>query len=625
MNLKSKIFLVSGLLFLMGCTSVENKILDIPMYSKEKKVYSVLDNKPVNGVVEKVGYYGVKEYSTYKKGILSNLKKINKIGELTFDQSFDDMGLRHGVSFDKKGKTSEFYHGVLDGEVSSEDYRGNKIIERYNDGVLNGVQEKSTDQKLFFNQGLRTAEDTQTEVKKQSRVIWGDTPKENFTGELYGKAKKDLGNTYYAVMQIENYRDGILLSRSYYNKEGKKLSEFYFADGELKKIIRSIEYRNGILTELKNYDSDGNLDGEFLTRNNYSKSLFIQNFVKGIPHGRVEILIEKGDKLEKKLGFFDKGVYTGYRDYIHYYKDGVKGEDRGGEILPSDLVIVDIKDIVDKKSFSGYTKEEISNDSGSGNYLYHYDNGALKEKYRYENNYLIQSQHYKNDGKYIQKDYNNGILKKILNYSADGIANGKFTAYEHKNAKTIGSMVDGRIDGKSIHYHGDKIYYIDLYSQGKNYDRTIYYNYDKKQVLQIQKGVYTDRGWIRVGMDKTYYENEKLKKTINYGDKLSSGKKVEVTEYYFDGKVKSKGTMDYDLYRNIGKKIEFYENGKKKAEQNYGDQGYSVGTQKYYYSNGKIEKIESYNERGYRHGTLKTYNKDGKLIDEAQYENGYKR
>lgn len=626
MNLKSKILLISGLLFLMGCRSVENKILDIPTYRKEKKVYSVLDNKPINGVMENKGYYGAREYSTYKKGVLSNLKKVNKAGELTFDQSFDEMGLRHGVSIEKKGETSEYSHGVLDGEINSEDYRGNKIVERYSDGVLNGVQEKSSDKKLFFSQGLRTAEETQPAGKKQSRVVvWGDSPKENFTGELYGKAKKDLGNSYYAVMQIENYRDGILLSRNYYNKEGKKLSEFHFADGDLKKITKSIEYRNGILTELKNYDSNGNLHGESFVGNSDGKSYFIQNFVKGIPHGKIELFNEKNGELEKKSAFFDRGVYNGYREYNHYYRDGVRAKKEETYVLPSDLIITDIKGIDDKKTFSGYTKKGINNESGSGNYLYHYDNGALKEKYRYKNNYLIQSQHYQNDGRYTQKDYKGGVLKKISNYDSDGVANGEFTAYEHENAKTVGNLVEGKIAGKSIHYHGDKIYYIDLYSQGKSYDRTIYYNYDKKQIFQTQKGVNTARGWVRVGMDKTYYEDGKLKKAINYGDELSLEKKVEVTEYYSNEKVKSKGTMDYSLYKNIGKKIEFYENGKKKAEQNYGDRGYSVGTQKYYYSNGKLEKIENYNERGYRHGTLKTYNRDGKLIEEAQYENGYKR
>lgn len=627
MNLKSKIFLVSGLLFLMGCTSVENKILDIPTYSKEKKVYSVLDNKPINGVLEKKGYYGDKEYFTYKKGVLSNFKKVSKTGELTFDQSYDEMGLRHGVSFDKKRKTSKYFHGVLNGEVNSEDYRGNKIVERYSDGVLNGVLEKPREKKLFFSQGRRTAEDTQPAVKKQPRsVVWGDTPKENFTGELYGKVEKELGgNIYYAVMQIENYSDGVLLSRNYYNKEGKKLSEFHFAGGDLKKITKSIEYKNGILTELKNYDSDGNLEGESFVGNSYANSYFIQNFVQGIPHGKIELFNEKNGKLEKKSAFFDKGVYNGYREHNYYYKDGVRVEKEEILSLPSNLIITDIKDIADKKTFSGYTKKGINNEGDSGNYLYHYENGSIKEKYRYENNYLTQSQHYQKGGRYIQKDYNNGILKKISNYSEDGVANGEFTAYEHENAKTVGNLVDGKIDGKSIHYHGDKIYYIDLYSQGKSYDRTIYYNYDKKQVFQTQKGVNTDRGWIRVRMDKAYYENGKLKKTINYGDKLSLEKKVEVTEYYPIGKVKSKGTMDYYLYKNIGKKTEFYENGKKKAEQNYGDRGYSIGTQKYYYSNGKIKEIENYNERGYRHGTLKVYNKDGKLIEEAQYENGYKR
>ncbi|UUV17054.1 hypothetical protein NRK67_03880 [Fusobacteria bacterium ZRK30] len=625
MNLKSKIFLIFGLLFFIGCTSVENKILDIPTYSKEKKVYSVLDNKPINGVMENKGFYSEKEYSTYKKGVLSNLKKVNKTGELTFDQSFDEMGLRHGVSFDKKGKTSEYSHGVLNGEISSEDYRGNKIVERYSDGVLNGVQEKSYDKKLFFSQGLRIAEDTQPAVKKQSRVvIWGEIPRENFTGELYGEAKKDIINNYSAVMQVENYKNGVLLSRKYYDKEGKKLYEFHFMDGNVKKIVKKVMYSYGILKELKNYDSDGNLNGKCILRSYYSNHIEIKNYRNGIPHGEVEILIKNDDKLDKKIGFYDKGIYSGYRNG-RYYKEGIEVDKELTKTLSSNFTITNIKDIKNKESFSGYTKQVINNNNIEDVNVYYYENGFLKEEYQYRNNVLIQSKYYLKSKKYIQTTYQDGIIQRISNYNADGVPEGQFLAYEHENSKTIGYIVNGVIEGKSIHYHGDKVYYVDSYNKGKEYKRTIYYDYEKKHIKQTHKGAHTNTSWIKVGLDKTYYENGKLKKDINYGDGLSFEKKVEVTEYYSNGKIKSKGIMNYYLNINIGKKIEFYEDGKKKAEQNYGDQGYSVGPQKYYYSNGKLKKIENYNERGYRHGTLKIYNEDGKLIEEAEYKNGYKK
>lgn len=626
MNIKYKVVLISGLLFITGCRSVENKVIEEAIYSKDKKVYSILDNKPINGVLEKEGYYGKREYSTYKKGTLYNLKKISKENKLLYDVSFDGMGLFNGKTFEEKGKSSEYSHGVLDGEVIYEDYSGSKIIERYVDGVLNGVQEKKGGKKLFFNQGLRTTKDIKSITKKQSKVIlWGEIPRENFTGELYGEAKKDIISNYYAVMQIEEYKKGILLSRKYYDKEGKKLYKFHFMDGNVKKIVKKIKYSNGILSELKNYDSDGNLNGKSILGDYYSNHIETKNYINGIPHGEVEILIENDGKLDKKIGFYDKGIYTGYRNQ-QYYKDGIEVDDELTKTFSSNFIITNIKDIKNKESFSGYTKQVInSNNNAEDGNIYYYENGFLKEEYKYKNNSLIQSKHYLENGKYTQKTYKDGIVQKISNYNADGIEDGTFTAYEHENSKTVGHIVNGTIDGKSIHYHGSKIYYVDIYSKGKEYQRTIYYDYEKKQIFQTQKGVNTGRGWVRIGMDKTYYEDGILKKVVNYGDGLSSEKKVEVTEFYSNGKIKSKGTMDYCLYKNIGKKTIFYENGKKKIEENYNGRSYNTGTKKYYFSSGKIEKIESYNERGYKDGTFKTYNKDGKLIEESHYKNGYKK
>uniref|UniRef100_A0A6A7FXV6 Uncharacterized protein n=1 Tax=Hirondellea gigas TaxID=1518452 RepID=A0A6A7FXV6_9CRUS len=599
MNIKLKILLISGLMFLIGCSSVENKIIDTAIYTEDGKAYSVLDDKTVSGVIQKEGYYGGKEFYTYRDGKISNLKKVDRDQKLIYSTSFDNMGLKDGILLEGDGKTTAYSHGVLDGEKTSS-YRGNKVVERYSDGVLNGIQEKNGGIKEFYTNGVRTTEDLNIAIKKQSKnVVWGEIPEKNFTGKLYGTAKKDMKKNYYEVSQIEEYKDGVLLSRSYYDKKGIKLEEFYFVDGDIKKVARTIKYRAGVLLELKNYNLSGDLNGSTIIYSYYPKYTETKNYIDGILHGKVERLVTKNNKICKEVGVYDKGIYSGAKGEQNYRK-GVEVDEKLNYLPFSKLVITNKKDVENKLTFTGYTREDLSKEIVTQGDLYYYENGTLKEKYEYSNNSLVQQEDYRKDGRSTKTTYKDGLVVRKSNYNAKGIENGQVVSYEHSDSKTVSYVVDGVIDGRSIHYHGGKIFYIDEYDNGKTYKRTIYYDYDKRQIKETSQGVSTDTLWVLTGLTKSYYENGKLEKVIDYGDKLVATKKIGVTEYYQDGKIKSKGQMDYCSCLNYGEKTEYYENGQKKIEENF-------------------------NKKGRRDGIFKAYNKEGKLIKEINYKDGYLR
>ena len=600
MNIRAKILLTSGLVFLIGCTSVENKLIDTPVYTKNGKAYNVLDDKAINGVIKKSGYYGAEEFYTYKKGRLLSLKKISQSQELIYDISFDDMGLKEGILSEKDGKTTTYSHGILDGKQISKDYLGNTIVARYSDGVLDGEQENAKGEKEYYTNGVKTTKDLMTITKKQSKkVILGETPENNFTGELYGKAKKDITKNYYVINQVEEYKDGMLLSRKYYDKTGIKLEEFNFADGNIKNIVRSIKYNRGVLLELKNYNLNGDLNGSYIISNYYPKYTETKHYIDGIPHGKVERLVTTNNEGYKVIGIYDKGIYSGTKREQNY-KDGVEVDEKINALYSSKLKIIATKDIANKSIFTGYTKDSLSKETITPKNLYYYSNGILKEKYEYKNNSLVQYEYYLSDGRSIRTTYKDGLVKVISNYDAKGIQNGQVISYEHSDSKTISYVVNGVISGRSTHYHGGKVYYIDEYSKDRAYKRTIYYDYKKKQIKEINQGAWSGTNWVLKGIIKSYYESGKLKKVIDYGDKLVATKKVKVTEYYKNGKIKSKSQKDYCLCETYGKKIEYYENGKKKTEENF-------------------------DGNGRKSGVFKTYNEKGKLIKQVNYENGYQK
>lgn len=70
------------------------------------------------------------------------------------------------------------------------------------------------------------------------------------------------------------------------------------------------------------------------------------------------------------------------------------------------------------------------------------------------------------------------------------VKNGKYVEYINNNlsAKTIGQFKNDKPDGKFIHYHHNKVYYIDIYSPDDTYIRTFYSDYDNNIVKSVETG-----------------------------------------------------------------------------------------------------------------------------------------
>lgn len=96
----------------------------------------------------------------------------------------------------------------------------------------------------------------------------------------------------------------------------------------------------------------------------------------------------------------------------------------------------------------------------------------------------------------------------------------------------------------------------------------------------------------RDGLNKTYYQNGRLKSSETFKD----GKKMGICKYYYD-------------------------NGQLQYEENYNNEGQAEGVFNSYYKNGQLESMYSY-RNGQRHGVYKEYYEDGQLRDEGRYEYG---
>ena len=117
---------------------------------------------------------------------------------------------------------------------------------------------------------------------------------------------------------------------------------------------------------------------------------------------------------------------------------------------------------------------------------------------------------------------------------------------------------------------------------------------------------------------ESWYENGKKKSEENYNGlsnrKSPNGKKCldGVGIFYF-----SPVSCHYDFIRD-GEYQEWYENGKMKELGNY-KSGKQDGLWKSWYKNGKLQEMGTY-KAGYKDGVWKTWNENGKLESTWQYD-----
>ena len=595
MKLK-KILITVATLTILGCSS--NQIVKDDIYTTQNITYNILTDKPVNGIVAKESN-GYKEYYTYKKGKLENYKSVDRSGNLIVEKGYDSMGLLNGKVKDRENYVT-YRHGILSGEKLSKNY-GDSII-TYKDGMLHG-KTKENDEVKYYENGSKSKEQPKEMESFEKKIKWGEKLKtKNYTGELYSKPTlKELIPNYTATLEVKGYENGILKYAKYYTAEGLKIKEYAFYEGDINKISKILEFRNGYLIKSSGFNLKGELDGVVKEQTwQFSK---IKNYTNGILQGETaEYLLSPNESGEDKLyskGSYNLGIFTGERDG-RYYVDGIQVYEK--DKLEKGIQSLNIEDRPIGEEFSGLVKRKEENNT----LIDYYAQGKIKKTYFFTKENLDKIITYIENGQYVEETYIDGVLNSRYTCNSDGVKNGPALFIEHNDSKTVSNIVLGRVDGKSKHYHGDKIYYIDDY-KGNSYHRTIYFDYEKGKVENVSSGVQNEKTkqWITIGEAKGYYKSGAIKTKADYGEKISQDKKVKYTEYYENGVVKSKYTKDYCAWKFIGEKVDYLESGKIKEKLLYSEKGYPI-SKKEFNEKGRLIKETSYDGYG---RVLETKNK----------------
>ena len=556
MNFK-KYTMIGILLILWGCS---DKIIKEPTYEKDNMTYTVADNKPVNGIVE-IERNSSKEYSSYEKGRLINLKKVDSKGRLIEEINYDSMKLFHGEILQGKS-ISKYNHGVL-----VEEAQDGEII-KYYDGTVDGEIKKRGIIK-FYDKGIEVEEAPEKKKILKSKIAWGETPEKNYTGELYF-TPISLKRYYWDSdkLEIRGYDNGELKYVKLYNKDGKKMREYYVKNGDIKSISSYSRYEDGVVQDKSSFDENGNRNG--VRVNLTYDSMKTEKYKNGILHGEAKS-VSLHNKKEILVGTYRLGIFTGVRGDINYI-DGF--ESKKEPIAPS--LSLNLKEKVEGENFTGFVKRKNKN---KNIIIDEYNNGGIIKSYNYNEEKLevitfldktLSEPSLDTDvkypkGSYMEEIYCNGFLLNRSYYDSNGIKNGEFLSVPHRGSVSKGRVLNGLTDGILTHYHGDEIINIDKYRKGETYTRTAYHDYSKGIISEKSKGAYDKKNnmWISVGTKYQYSEDGKLKTKIEYGNEVSFEKKAYYTDYYDGKKIKAKYTKDYRGYRLIGEKKEYDKKGRR--------------------------------------------------------------
>lgn len=414
--------------------------------------------------------------------------------------------------------------------------------------------------------------------------------KKNYTGEVYSRPISDKfipKHQRALTLKVEGYENGTLVYVKYYSEKGKKIGEKIFYKGDVNTVLKYSKYTNGKLDLAINYNSEGDLDGETIEQ--FSGNINVVNNSNGILHGEVSNKNLYSNTIIKK-GIYNLGVFSG-EEYGTYYLDGIEVDRVKGEnISPLELI-----DLSEAKASSGFIKRK----EGDYTFIDHYSDGELVKSYKFFVNNLEMITIPLKDGNYMEEIYNKGLLKSRFTYNSKGEREGEFLSIQHKGSKTIGKIEDGGINGKSRHYHGDKISYIDEYKNGSSYTRTVYFDYEENNISGRSKGVYSDEleSWIMIGEAYEYYKDGSISVKKDYGRDLTLEKDVKYTEYYKNGVIQKRYTKDYCGSIFLGEYEYYSDTGKLLSKWIYNEKGHRVNV-KEFDKNGNLTKNINYDELG---------------------------
>jgi hypothetical protein len=138
--------------------------------------------------------------------------------------------------------------------------------------------------------------------------------------------------------------------------------------------------------------------------------------------------------------------------------------------------------------------------------------------------------------------------------------------------------------------------------------------YGTTEIVKLEGQIYKNKP---NGIWKSYYENGRIKSSVNYKDGLIEGEAF----FYYDGDTKTMKAEAIFVQDNLeGIYTEYYDNGTQKANMNY-EKGLAEGKAEFYYPNGKM-KIEANFKEGTKDGRWVYYDEKGKEAGKEKWKKG---
>lgn len=475
----------------------EKKYIEKDIYFANNKAYSIFTDREISGYVKSENYLGT-SYREYNKGRVLSEKIVDPNLKMISKKAFDENGLLEGKSYivmNGEGYDLEYKNNILNGKSK---IKNNEID--FVDGTINGKNMLPQDsysnlnKQITFKNGIPDFIELEIPTSEYPKKILVDEIEvpNKFTGGIIQTKSSE-------IILFEYVNGELTRERSYegiYSLIGLKLKDTIYSKD--KKINKVLNYRNGILLNLTTFNDKGEMDGVLFERDFYSDEFKIKNYKNGFLNGKTKkYYMSKDKKIQETSGIYNIGILSG--QYLNYNKvenflNGFKVNDLDLNKVLNDkeVVIESFKDI--PKDFTGFNVDSIMFRVNE------YKDGKIIREYTVNNNLETEVKEFKDNGGYDFNLYSSeGVIKVIREIDKKNVHNGKYVEYFYGGdscTKTEGTMVNNTPLGRFVHYHGDKIEYVDIYHENNTYTRTYYKDYEKNDIDRVTTGKRINGIWV---------------------------------------------------------------------------------------------------------------------------------
>lgn len=374
------------------------------------------------------------------------------------------------------------------------------------------------------------------------------------------------------------YTNGALESESFY-EEGNITNEttWYYIDNEVsgktayendQKNGYSVSYYENGQMEYQGYYVDGLAVGEWRSYYLDGTVLRIRFYHKDELHG-----VEQNFAVDGTLYSEKKHEFGNLQEITYFNPDG---------------------SILESKTYDTYPEKSLLE--------YVHFNNNTHTKYTYEGG--------QKHGAY-RKFHFNGKLNIEGNYYL-GEKQGDWKTYDDKGLVTkTQTFYHGELNGKATYFEEGKIYEIEYFNEGKQTGKNNIYYEDGKTLKK-----------------EFSYKNDKAHGTYKF---FAPNGKLQFQRYYHNGELLGYSYEAQDgslkpmipLPNQSGTIEAYFANGTKSAEITLKNAKF-IKEYKKFHDNGKLHVLEQRNAKGSSHGKYIEYNANGDVIDESQYDSGYR-